>query len=84
MVEQGNAIIPLISHVGFKQSSLVHLNPGKLRDFYRIGKMLGQGKRYNLIYNTNRCIWRGQNVRAQRNWRLKSCQGFEEESHGRG
>jgi hypothetical protein len=28
----------------FKQSDLVHLNPGKLRDFYRIGKMLGSGK----------------------------------------
>eukprot|EP00178_Gracilaria_changii_P009440 TRINITY_DN2762_c0_g1_i1.p1 TRINITY_DN2762_c0_g1~~TRINITY_DN2762_c0_g1_i1.p1 ORF type:complete len:258 (-),score=46.40 TRINITY_DN2762_c0_g1_i1:159-932(-) len=27
----------------FKQSDLVHLNPGKLRDFYRIGKMLGSG-----------------------------------------
>ena len=43
---------------------------GKLRDYYRIGKMLGSGK-FGPIH-LSRCFRRSQNVRTQRNRSPKS------------
>jgi hypothetical protein len=74
-------------------------NAGKLRDYYRIGKMLGSGKYHidNISARTRqhnkrigkltaiyRCVRRGQDVRPQRHWRAESSQGSQEGSHGRG
>jgi hypothetical protein len=66
----------------FSSSSFVTQNAGKLRDYYRIGKMLGSGKDYILI----KCIRgfrRSEDVRAQRNRSSKSSKGTEKEPHGR-
>ena len=38
-----------LSAGGFRAADMVGLSPGKLRDFYRIGKMLGSGKHKILL-----------------------------------
>ena len=62
-------------------NKFVTQNAGKLRDYYRIGKMLGSGK--DRVVDWTRCFRRGENVCAQRNRSLESSQGSEEIAHGR-
>lgn len=61
------------SDVKINTSSFVVQNAGKLRDYYRIGKLLGSGML--AIIDKNRRLWRGQDVSAPRDWRPESRQG---------
>jgi hypothetical protein len=63
-------------------TKFVTQNAGKLRDYYRIGKMLGSGKDTNVI-KLNRCFRRSEDVRAQRNRSPESSKGTEKEPYGR-
>lgn len=51
-------------------TNFVTQNAGKLRDYYRIGKMLGSGKITSI--KCDRCFRRSEDVCAQRNRCLKS------------
>jgi hypothetical protein len=55
---------------------------GKLRDFYRIGKMLGSGK-FSESDTPYRCLWRSQDVRSQGDWCAEGRQSAPQEPHGR-
>lgn len=69
------------SDIKISSTKFVTQNAGKLRDYYRIGKMLGSGKiTANKIY---RGVRRGEDVCAQRDWSLKSGEGTEKEPYGR-
>jgi hypothetical protein len=60
----------------------VFQNAGKLRDYYRIGKMLGSGMNPTLN-EIVRCFRRGENVCAQRDRLPESSEGAPQEPHGR-
>ena len=48
MVEQDSKTTRT-NFAAFNQKTFNHQNAGKLRDFYRIGKMLGSGKRSDYL-----------------------------------
>ena len=74
--------VAIESDVKINTSSFVVQNAGKLRDYYRIGKLLGSGM--VILEIKNRRLWRGQDVLASGDWRLASRKGSEEEPYGRG
>lgn len=79
MVEQDSKTTRT-NFAAFNQKTFNHQNAGKLRDFYRIGKMLGSGKAMGLSF---RSLRRSQNVRSQRDRSLESCESFAQEPYGR-
>ena len=54
--------VAIESDVKINTSSFVVQNAGKLRDYYRIGKLLGSGM--VILEIKNRRLWRGQDVLA--------------------
>ena len=68
----------MISAKGF-----VTQNAGKLRDYYRIGKMLGSGMIVICQIQAFRRLRRSANVRSQGDGCAKSSQSVAQEPHGR-
>ena len=72
-----------------RSADFVGKTQGKLRDYYRIGKILGTGKLMlsfyflNLTFEPSRCFRWGPYVRPQRVPGSACCQGAEKEPHGR-
>lgn len=55
-------------------------NPGKFKDFYSLGSMLGEGKLAICLISIFRCFWRGQKVCKQKDQCSQSSEDHEERS----
>ena len=88
-VETNTVTIQNQPHQGWRAADFVGRTQGKLRDFYRIGKVLGTGKRSPIAWSgvtdfgLFRRFWRGAHVRAQRVRCPARCEGLAQEPHGR-